>query len=233
VKQPPHDDHGAEGPVEVTLSRILSAVGYHQPPVYFLPSFTMITDDRARATAGGRFRLDEPSLHHRGTWAWNGHPLMGTRPYNGLLAILLIFNSWDLKDSNNALYDVRRGDRIEQWYVVRDLGGALGDNGVLDPKRNNIDKFERYKFITGVTGNVVNFAYRGKQAFLVRHRITVGDVRWASDLLARLTDRQWRDAFRAGGYSPDVSERFIRKIGMNIIQGQQLTGAPASALEAR
>ena len=42
VKQSPLDDdkessidvQGAEGPVEVTVSRLLSAVGYHQPPVY-------------------------------------------------------------------------------------------------------------------------------------------------------------------------------------------------------
>ena len=25
----------------MTLSRVLSAVGYHQPPVYFLPTFTL------------------------------------------------------------------------------------------------------------------------------------------------------------------------------------------------
>src|ERR1700747_1416154 len=36
---------GVEGPVEVTVSRVLSAVGYHQPPVYFLSAFT-ITDDK-------------------------------------------------------------------------------------------------------------------------------------------------------------------------------------------
>src|SRR5262245_54715953 len=33
VKQPPHNHNGAEGPVEVVVSRVLSAVGYHQPPV--------------------------------------------------------------------------------------------------------------------------------------------------------------------------------------------------------
>ena len=44
VKQPPHNDQGAEGPIEVTLSRVLSAVGYHQPPVYFLA----VVDDRRR-----------------------------------------------------------------------------------------------------------------------------------------------------------------------------------------
>ena len=32
------------------------------------------------------------------------------------------------------------------------------------------------------------------------------------NLLAGLSERQWQDAFRAGGYNPEVSARFIRKI---------------------
>ena len=36
VKQPPSNHQGAEGPIEVVLSRVLSAVGYHQPPLYFV-----------------------------------------------------------------------------------------------------------------------------------------------------------------------------------------------------
>ena len=35
VKQAYPSGLDSEGPVEVTLSRLLSAIGYHQPPVYF------------------------------------------------------------------------------------------------------------------------------------------------------------------------------------------------------
>ena len=65
VKQPPHNDHGEEGPVEVMLSRVLSAVGYHQPPVYFLPSFTMRDASGTRRVPGGRFRLHDETMHKR------------------------------------------------------------------------------------------------------------------------------------------------------------------------
>ena len=41
-----------EGPVEVALSRVLSAVGYHQPPVYYLSSFMM--SDPAGSRVEGR-----------------------------------------------------------------------------------------------------------------------------------------------------------------------------------
>src|SRR5207247_6213378 len=57
VKQPPHNDEGAEGPIEVTLSRVLSAVGYPQPPVYFLPSLSISDGKRTHVEPGGRFRL--------------------------------------------------------------------------------------------------------------------------------------------------------------------------------
>src|SRR5262245_55934366 len=154
VKQP-HEGHGDEGPVEVVLSRVLSAVGYHQPPLYLLRSFTMAADGGTRRTPGGRFRLDEPSMQHRGEWSWDNNPFAGTRPYQGLLVMLLMFNSWDLKDSNNSLYDVRRGDHLEQWYVVRDLGGALGESGHRAPKRNDIDTFERSRFRCGSEGECV------------------------------------------------------------------------------
>ncbi len=232
VKQASYDGIGAEGPVEVAISRVLSGVGYHQPPVYYLPSFAMIdAGGRLRREPGGRFRLDEPSLRERGTWSWHRNPFIGTQPFDGLLVILLMFNSWDLKDSNNALYEVvDRPGRLESWYVVRDLGGALGESGHLRPKRNDIGKFERQRFATGVFDGFVEFGYRGKQPELVRGRMTVADVHWTSDLLGRLSDDQWRDAFRAGGYSPGDTDRFVRKIRANIALGRQIsTGSPRSA----
>ena len=54
-------------------------------------------------------------------------------------------------------------------------------------------------------------------------RITPDEVAWASNLLARLTDQQWRDAFRAAGYEPQVASRFIRKLDEKIQQGQEVT----------
>src|SRR5262245_39172049 len=234
VKQPPrHDRQGAEGPVEVVLSRVLSAVGYHQPPIYFLPAFTLSDKSGTHVVPGGRFRLDDPSLTPAGTWSWRRNPFVGTRPYQGLLTILLVFNSWDLKDSNNTLYDVSRGGQVDRWYVVRDLGAALGESGRMVLKRNNIDRFERQRFITGVTDGFVDFKYHGWQPELVRRSITVEDVRWAADLLGALSDRQWHDAFRAGGYSDVLSARFIQKLKSNIAQARELSPAAPESVEGR
>jgi hypothetical protein len=75
-----------------------------------------------------------------------------------------------------------------------------------------------------VTDRFVNFTYHGWQPSLVHHAITVDDVRWAAALLAGLSDRQWHDAFRAGGYPDDLSARFIRKIKANVAQAQAIAG---------
>ena len=225
VKQPATDKRGDEGPAEVALSRVLSAIGYHQPPVYYLPSFIMTDETGTHRRPGGRFRIDDPSLRDRGSWGWSRNPFLGTRPLQALLVILQVFNSWDLKDSNNTIYEVDRAGRTDSWYVVRDLGGALGESGRVWAKRNDIDLFERHKFITGVDDRFVTFAYRGWHGELFRGRITTDDARWALALLGRLSDRQWHDAFRAGGYERPIAERFVQKIRANINAGQQLVAA--------
>jgi hypothetical protein len=144
VKQPPHNDQGAEGPVEVALSRLLSAVGYHQPPIYFLSHFTVRDAKGTHVEPGGRFRLTEKSLKHTGTWSWQQNPFVGMRPYQGLLVMMMMFNSSDIKNDNNALYAAKKPeDSVDNWYVVRDLGTALGETGRFAPQRGDPDVFER------------------------------------------------------------------------------------------
>ena len=163
-------------------------------------------------------------MKHRGEWSWDDNPFIGTKPYQGLLVILVMFNSADLKNRNNVLYKLKNSaDHVTtDWYVVRDLGTSLGETGRFDPKPNDPRVFERHRFITGVNQGYVEFDYGAVHGDLVRHRITPEDVRWASQLLAGLTDRQWHDAFRAGGYDPVVAERFIRRLRQKIQDGQRL-----------
>ncbi|MGH9239724.1 MAG: hypothetical protein ACRD3G_16905 [Vicinamibacterales bacterium] len=41
----------------------------------------------------------------------------------------------------------------------------------------------------------------------------------ASNLLGQLNDRQWREAFQAGGYEPPAADRFIRKLRTRCCKG--------------
>jgi hypothetical protein len=226
VKQPYPGGVDPEGPVEVAVSRLLSAIGYHQPPVYHLPAFTLKDDWGTHTEVGGRFRLKHDTLKDTGTWRWEENPFIGSRPYQGLLVLMMMFNSSDLKNSNNTLYEHRVGERIDRWYVTRDLGAALGDTHRFSPRKGNPDAFERQPFILGVTGGHVQFAYKSWYQKLVKDRITPDDVAWAGNLLAQLSDQQWQDAFRAAGYETDVANRFIRKLREKVEQGRSLRTVP-------
>ena len=226
VKQPIGSIRGDEGPVEVTLSRVLSAIGYHQPAVYYLPSFTMVDANGRRTEPGGRFRLDDDTMKARGPWSWSDNPFAGTQPLHGLLAILMLFNGTDIKDSNNTLYEYRPpGTPRELRYVVRDLGAALGETGRVEPRRNNVALFEKSGFVDGFENGFVKFDFHGRHQKLVRGRITPADLLWASDRLEGLSDKQWADAFRAGGYSNDVAVRYIAAIRGRLDKGRRAAAA--------
>jgi len=229
VKQPPHNDQGAEGPVEVVLSRVLSAVGYHQPPVYFVPSVTVKDGSGTHVEPGGRFRLTEKSIKAVDSWSWQQNPFVGMRPYQGLLVILALFNSSDIKNENNVLYEVRGSeDGPRRWYVVRDLGTALGETGRLAPLRGNPDIFERQPFILDVKDGIVHFNYHGWHQELFR-QISPLDTAFAADLLQQLTAQQWSDAFRAGGYSTTVANRFIARLHERIDEARRAGTQPVLA----
>jgi hypothetical protein len=214
---------GQEGPVEVMHSRILSALGYHQPPVYYLPAFTVTDEHGTRRERGGRFRPSLKELDEIGDWSWQQNPFVGTKPYQGLLVIMRMFEGNDLKNSNNSLYEhTRRDGSVERWYVVRDIGNALGDTGRYDSEKNDPGRFERQPFVSGVENGFVVFPYSGWHQELYRGRITPADVRWACELLSRLTDRQWDAAFKSGGYDPATAARFKKAIQTRIAQAGQL-----------
>jgi hypothetical protein len=217
---------GPEARAEVVMSRVLSAVGYHQPPVYYLPAWTISGGATAPQQSEARFRPKHTVLKDEGVWSWHENPFIGTQPYNGLRVLMMILNESDLKDSNNTLYGVKKPgdapDAAQRWYVVRDIGTALGETGRLNPTRSDPALFEHIKFINRVKDGEVEFNYHGRHQELADH-ITPSDVRWMCDLLARVSMEQWRDAFRAGGYDIATSDRFITRIKAKIAEGQALT----------
>jgi hypothetical protein len=212
---------GPESQVEVVVSRILSAVGFHQPPVYYLGTWKKQGGPGAAEQTAGRFRPKRDGLDDKGQWSWQQNPFVGTPQYGGLLSLMMLLNGSDLKNANNSLYEVDAASHSagpRHWYVVRDLGAALGETGRIEPRRGDPLVFGRIGFIRAVTGDRVQFNYRGRHQELVRH-ISTRDVRWMTQLVSRLSDRQWRDAFRAGGYGPETSASFIATIKARLHDG--------------
>jgi hypothetical protein len=225
------DEHGREwnvkiGPesqTEVVTSRIVWALGYHELPSYFVERWIGVSNAKGQQLGGARFRPRNLGLKSLGTWSWQENPYVGTRPYNGLLVLMMILNGTDLKNQNNELYEVEDGARehAKRWYVLKDLGASLGETGRFDPRRGNIDAFEREPFVLHIDGGVVRFAYRGRHQELLEH-IGIDDVHWTCERLRKLTDRQWRDAFRAGNFAEDVTARYVARIRQKIDEGLAL-----------
>ena len=211
---------GPEAQTEVVVSRILWGLGYHQPPVYYLPSWKLDRDGGERLESEARFRPKLPNLQRLDEyWSWHGNPFLSTREFKGMLVALLILNSTDLKDDNNSIYELKEPwDGASRWFVVRDVGAALGETGKLYPRRNWLAGFEKGGFIKRVEGEHIEFDYDGRHKELL-DMLTPADVRWAAQLMARLTDQQWRDAFRAGNYAAPNAERYIRRIKQKIEDG--------------
>jgi hypothetical protein len=224
---------GVEAQPEVAVSRILWAIGFHQPPSFFLTNWSFTGAPATVQPSPARFRPEIADAKVVGDWSWYTNPFIGTRPFGGLIAANLILTSWDWKTSNNKIYTLAqpRND-VRRWYVVRDLGASLGRftypralewtrmRGFGQGTKNDLDGFEQQPFlVTGDNGPEID--YRGIYRDLVKS-VTPADIRWTCELMSRLTERQWQDAFRAAGYTPEQTTRYVRKIKEKIAQGLAL-----------
>ena len=232
---------GPEAQTEVVTSRVLWAIGFHQPPTYYVEQWSL-TGAEAGAQPAGRFRPDLPGQQAVGEWSWYENPFVGSQPYGGLVVANLLLNNWDWKTSNNTIYELSEPARgVSRWFVVRDLGASLGQTtypwilnwfrlrGFGQGTRNDLPGFEKQGFIRGIDDRShITFDYRGIYRDVV-NGVTPPDVRWACELLSRLSEQQWRDAFRAADYDEQHATRFISKIKEKIAQGLALTTPPAAS----
>jgi hypothetical protein len=224
---------GIEAQPEVAASRVLWAIGFHQPPTYILRDWQLAgAGDGAPALA--RFRRESDDETVLGDWSWYENPFVDTRPFKGLLVANLMLNNWDWKTSNNKVYEIAGEDGTRRpIYVVRDLGASLGKTtfpalltwtpfrAMAQGTRNDVDGFEEQGFIKRVDGDRVAFHYRGIHGTLV-DTLTVDDVVWTCQLMSRLSSTQWDDAFRAAGYDEAERQRYVAKILSKIREGLHL-----------
>ena len=214
---------GEEAQPEVVLSRILWALGYYQPETYYVTKWQLAGQwELEGQPARFRFESDHKS---DGEWDWRDNPFAGSTPLHGLIVINYLLNNWDLKKTQNRIY-VLHDTKAEPMrrYVVQDLGASLGKPRTLPlpiGSRNDVDGFERVDLVKKIDGPEVTLDYRGQHRELLRD-ISIADVVWACELMNRLSDAQLDDAFEAGGYPPNIRERYIRKIRAKLQEGLDL-----------
>ena len=121
-----------------------------------------------------------------------------------------------------AMRDVELPLRTDGTLDIGKAGEAARNAALLWLARD-IEVYEKTAFIRGVENGMVRFEYRGRHKALFQN-IPVGHVRWVCERLNRLSDRQWTDAFRAGGIEGEMAERFIRRTKQKIAEGLALKG---------
>ena len=219
---------GPEAQSEVVASRVVWALGYHQPPTYYLSEWSLADGPEPGPQPPGRFRPALPGARRTGEWSWERNAFAGTQPFRGLLVLMRVLNNWDLLDRNNTVYEfdaARAG--AQRWFVVIDLGASFGKAHGLESRRsgtrNDPAGFEEQGFLEGVDRDgYVEFDQLGKWHRSLFGRLAPADLRWTCARLARLSPRQWDDAFRAGGYEAATATRFIAQIRRRIEAGLAL-----------
>lgn len=233
---------GEEAQSETAATRLVWAAGYFVDEDYFVPELqveNMQKLDRGNqyVSAGGIIRNVRMERNVKGqkkteNWSWFKNDFTGTKELNGLRVMMALIGNWDLKEINNAIYDVPgEGTR----YVVSDLGATFGKTGnSLTRSKNNPGDYSGTKFIQKVESDHVDFFLSSRPFALsivnapnyvtrtrmqeVAKNIPLADARWLGKILAPLSDEQIRDCFRAAGYLPDEVEGNAVMVRQRIIE---------------
>jgi len=216
---------GEEAQSEAAATRLLWAVGYIPEITYLVPRVTI---PGKGVFENVRFEARPENVKRYDEWLWDENPFTGTNELQGLKVMMVLLNNWDIKDENNVILHTR-GER-EIRYAVSDLGATFGKAGglfwQLTRSRNKPKDFEQAKFIDGIEGEKIDFSYGGKKSELFDD-ITVGQARWVGGYLARLSDKQLRDAFRAANYTPAEINLLTSAVRARISELNNLSGGVA------
>ena len=200
---------GKEAQSETAAVRLVWAVGYVSEINYLAPQVTI---EGKGTFENVRFEARPDHIKRFDEWTWESNPFAGKRELQGLKVLMALMENWDLKDANNRILLVQNSGVNELHYIVSDLGTTFGKTGgqkspmaflrSIKGSRNEPADYVKDEFLKGVQNNVVQLDYSGKNSGLMRN-ITVADAKWIGELLARLSDQQLQDAFRAANYKPD------------------------------
>jgi hypothetical protein len=227
---------GPEARPETTASRIVWAVGYHADQDYFVK--------RAHIEGRGgfdvwdvRFERDNDGFKKVDRWGWQKNAFKGTRELDGLKVLMALLNNFDIKTANNKIVRPSKKKSSEQTrliHYVNDLGATLGSTGawytnapilgeIPTGTKGNVKDYADSKFIDNVGGGEVVFHSNRRRAKRAMIGVTIENARWMGNLLARLSDKQLSDAFRAGGFDDSETAIYIATIRKRIERLQKLS----------
>ncbi len=232
---------GEEPKSETAATRLLWAAGYFTDEDYYVEELHVeglpkLHRGQNWVSADGtvhqaRLKRHIKHLKKLGNWSWYDNPFVGTREFNGLRVMMALLNNWDLKETNNTVYEVDG----ERRYVVSDVGATFGNTGEpLTRSKSKLKDYSRTKFIEKTTPDDVDFVMHSRPLFLtvfnygnykkrskmeeVAKHIPRADAKWLGQRLAQLSESQIRDCFRAAGYSPEEIEGYTKVVQNRIAE---------------
>jgi hypothetical protein len=233
---------GKEAQPETAAVRLLWAVGYmtevnHLVPCVKFENAPEMPKEAERCEGDGfanvRFEARPKGVKRAGMWSWKKNPFTGTREFGGLKTLMMLINNWDTKDENNVLFQTQHDGRAELLYAISDLGATFGKTGSgplwrLKRSRNDPEGYSEDKFVGGARKDGrVDFDFTGMSSGVIKE-VRVEDARWIGGLLARLSDRQLEDMFRAANYAPadirSLTDTVRRRIDQLVTLPQQRAG---------
>ena len=214
-----------EAQSETAAVRLLWAAGYPTEINYLVPRVTI---EGKGTFENVRFEARPDNVKRAGEWRWKKNPFSWTKELQGLIVLMALINNWDLKDSNNVILHTRGPEGDELHYAISDLGATFGKTGNiplfwrLTRSRNEPGDYAKAGFVEDVKKGQVYFRYGGKNQDLFDD-IKVEEARWIGDRLARLSDKQIADAFRAANYAPSEVQLLAGAVRSRI---DELTSLP-------
>jgi hypothetical protein len=240
---------GNEAQCETAASRLVWAAGYSTDQDYFAPFLKVekmpqrLHRGEKHVTSDGAMRNVQikrypPGEEKIGNWEWADSPFVHTRELNGLRALMALINNWDLKDTNNSIYQEKGPSGMMQVYRVADLGASFAGTSYGWParrSRGNLSSYQKSKFIEESDQEFIDFKvpsrpnfvyfFFGPRTYLSRtHLRWIGEdvprdhAVWMGRLLARLSHRQIQDAFRGAGYDAEEVDGFSAVVERRIAQ---------------
>jgi hypothetical protein len=210
---------GKEAQSETASTRLLWAAGYMTEITYLVPRVLIPGKGTFQNV---RFEARPENVEREGMWEWERNPFVGTRELQGLKVMMVLLNNWDTKDENNVVLVAQGRGGTELRYAISDLGATLGDTGKwpllwrFTRSRNDPKGFRGDKLIDEIKEDGrVDFEFTGKKRGIYND-ITVEQASWLGKLLARLSDAQLRDAFRAANYTPAEIRTLSRAVRARI-----------------
>ncbi len=213
---------GNEAKPETAATRLVWAVGYFTNEDYYLADLA-VGQLRQKMTRGqnliegeklqgARFKRRDKGQQEIADWSWDKNPFVGTKELDGLKIMMEIICNVDLKSSNQHVYTTPEG---EQRYIAADLGSSFGKAGkTMFYSKGKLKDFQSLPLIKNAGPDYIDF---WRFSHIPREH-----AKWIGGYLAKLSDQQVSDAFRAAQFSPAEVEGFTKKVREKINELQQL-----------